>query len=38
MNHSKSYLIVRGLVRSVLAFSFLLGLLVLIAHIEGMSF
>ena len=38
MNHSTTYLVVRGLVRSVLAFSFLLGLLVLIAHIEGMAF
>ena len=38
MNHTKTYLLVRGTVRTVLFCGFALGLMMLIGFIEGMSF
>ena len=38
MNHTTSYLLVRGLVRFALGATVLLGLLMLIGLIEGMAF
>jgi hypothetical protein len=38
MNHTTSYLLVRGLVRFALGATVLVGLLMLIGFIEGMSF
>ena len=38
MNHSTTYLAVRGLVRFALGATVLVGLLILIGLIEGMSF